>query len=114
MTRTASLAVSALVFLVFVGFTSFSAGEGGDPTLSGGAGDALRQIAFLGTLGTIFFLWRDQRVADVDFPITLAIVLLWCWLSLLWAIEPGIALRRIALGTIIVASVYLAAGLLGR
>lgn len=114
MFRTADLIVSAFIFLVYVGFTSFSAGEGGDPTLSGGAGDIVRQIAFLGTLGALILLWRHHRVAQVKFPITLAVTILWCWLSLSWAIEPGIAFRRIALGTIIIVSAYLTVGLLGR
>ena len=71
------------------------------------SGDTVRQACFIaiflaiGTLGVrangVRFLLRV--------PTPFILLLAWCWLSLLWAIEPSLAIRRLLFTTLIVLSV---------
>src|SRR5205823_4035486 len=46
-------------------------------------------------------------------PLAVALLLIWCLLSSLWAAEPGIALRRAGLEVILVLSVLLSVDTIG-
>lgn len=68
----------------------------------------LRQIGY----GVILVLtliairpWRHpERLLVLPWPILLALV--WCWVTLLWAIDPSVGLRRLALTTLIIWSLF--------
>lgn len=85
----------------------FFLGGGGD-SLSG-QGNAFRQVAylmvFMGALLAAGVLRSPRRVFAI--PPEVVLVLLWCALSLSWAIQPGIAMRRLALTVMVVWSVFL-------
>jgi exopolysaccharide production protein ExoQ len=77
---------------------------------SSGEGDSLRQICFLLVFGTLVgtvYLSRGAR-ALLEVPSIFILLLAWCWLSVTWAIEPTIALRRIAFTTILILSLVYA------
>lgn len=67
-------------------------------------GSSFRQFAYVLLLGAVL-VWaapwrRGYKYIAVPLPIALALV--WCWLSLGWAIEPGIAFRRLLLTTCVI------------
>lgn len=73
-----------------------------------GSGNILRQVGY----GVVFALAiiamrplkHPERFAVVPWPFWLALG--WCWLSLTWALDPGVAVRRLVLTTIIIWSVF--------
>lgn len=80
-----------------------------------GEGSPLRQICYFIILPIAIFtvqpLKRPQRLLAI--PWTLLLALGWCWLSLSWAIEPGIALRRLLLTTIVIWTLFLTVEAIG-
>jgi O-antigen ligase len=101
----ASLAVGLLMLLVFLGPRLALM-----PLQSTGDGNPVRQILYLGGLGLTMWAARvhvePQRLLVV--PISLAVALGWCALSLTWSGEPGTGLRRLILTLTLVLSVFLA------
>ena len=100
---TAKLCFSALIFVTYLGFSPVLTGDyGADGALSGG-GDSLRQVGFT----TLFLLIVAATTSGkgaralLDVPLALVALLLWCWASVTWAIEPGVALRRVLFTTIV-------------
>jgi O-antigen ligase len=84
-------------------------------TASTAEGNSLRQIIFL----LMLFLtvaqakpMQDQRRLLI-LPVSLTVALAWCWLSVTWSDVPDIAIRRIALTTMIIFTEFLAVSLLG-
>jgi O-antigen ligase len=71
------------------------------------AGDTLRQIAFLalfaGAVGIRLFA-RHAR-SRIPLPAIFVPILAWCWASVLWAIDPEIAMRRVAFTTVVIVTV---------
>jgi exopolysaccharide production protein ExoQ len=83
--------------------------------LASGEGDPFRQVIFIVSFIIVVglaFILRGQAILRA-FPIPLVIVLLWCLLSVTWAIAPGIALRRSMLTIILIASVLAGVETLG-
>jgi O-antigen ligase len=108
----------ALFFLVLLAsFLLYS------PVISGGyspagvaeaEGTALRQAGFSALFVMIILTLVATRGASalVEVPVVLVVLLLWCWLSLAWAINPGVAFRRIAFMTVVVLSIVYAVSML--
>lgn len=73
-----------------------------------GGGSLFRQIGyiviFIACAISIRPLHNPERLNSVPWPLLL--VLGWCWLSMIWAIDPGIALRRLILASVIIWSVF--------
>lgn len=89
-----------MVFLVLVVLGPLmTIGMVADPNQLDGEGTQLRQIAYILVAGVMAFSLRP--VADYRrlllIPMPLLIGLAWCILSLSWAIEPGVAFRRLVL-----------------
>ena len=100
---TAKLCFSALIFVTYLGFSPVLTGDyGADGALSGG-GDGLRQVGFTALFLLIVAATASGKGARalLDVPLALVAVLLWCWASVAWAIEPGVALRRVLFTTIV-------------
>ncbi len=100
---TAKLCFSALIFVAYLGFSPVLTGDyGADGALSGG-GDSLRQVSFTALFLLIAAVTASGKGARalLDVPLALVALLLWCWLSVTWAIEPGVALRRVLFTTIV-------------
>jgi O-antigen ligase len=102
--RYAAACLFALLFLVCIGLqplrstTSF---------VASGEGDLLRQAAYsLVFVAAMLASWRTGWIRTV--PFTLLLLMGWCWLSLIWAIEPAIATRRLLLTTFIFAIAFAA------
>ncbi len=71
-----------------------------------GSGDSVRQILNVGIFLIAFVrlgVGRDLR--QMMLPASLGVLLMWCWASALWALDPSIALRRLALLTIILLTI---------
>lgn len=102
---------TALLVLVLAG--PLMSGQGGDAL--NGEGNALRQVSYLlvfaGLLAATLRTGGVDRALATSFPVNF--LLLYCWLSLLWAINPGVGMRRAVLTTIIVYSIFVAVGALG-
>lgn len=73
-----------------------------------GEGSVLRQACYLIVAATLLYALKPlenyRRVLAI--PLFLLIGVLYCWLSVAWAIEPAVALRRIALMTLIIWMVF--------
>src|ERR1700733_908502 len=117
--RLADAGFVAFLLLIFVTLAPFAvrdpnalaAGESG----FGGAGDALRQICYLGVFGLIVAAALRQQGLRVvtSVPLLLAALLLWCALRAAWSPEAGVTLRRAALAAVIVISAMLSVSTVG-
>jgi len=114
----AEAATAAFLLLVFVGLSPF---ETRDPAAlaigvpTSGAGDLARQICYLGVFGVIVAGAFAKRGWDAIrlVPPSMALLLLWCLASALWAGEPGIAFRRAGLEVVVVVSAFLSVDTIG-
>lgn len=101
----AVFSIGAIIVLCALGpFMSFK------PAPFTGEGSPARQVAYIIVLLITMYAaepLRDSRRLLV-LPITLVLVLFWCWLSLGWALETDIAIRRLMLTTIVAFSIFLA------
>ena len=107
------------MLLVFVGIAPFNVrdfqtlaiGESG----FAGEGDSIRQILYLASLGMISLAAFDRRGIRAFFgvPLPLAMLLIWCCASALWAAAPGVTFRRAGLEIVVVASAILSVDTLG-
>jgi O-antigen ligase len=106
----AEAAYVAFLLLIFVSLSPFAvrdpvtlaAGESG----FAGAGDAIRQIVFLGTFALIAIsAFRNLGAAALrSVSPSMILLLAWCILSASWAAEPDVSFRRAVLAAIIVVS----------
>jgi exopolysaccharide production protein ExoQ len=104
-----------LVFLLlaFIGVTPFKTpdplAEQLGSTLQTGAGDTLRQAAWLVIfVATAFAAWRRQSARVFSyFPWLLLGLLAWCAASALWSPEPAVTIRRAGLALVLVLSAVL-------
>lgn len=80
----------------------------GDISASG-EGSTFRQVAYvLILLFSIFAAMRQGPGAKaLIMPWPLLLALGWCWISLSWAINPGVAVRRLVLMTIVVWNTFI-------
>ena len=97
-----------LVALLFLSVPApfFMGSDAGNLT---GQGNAFRQIAYLtvfaGALLSAGVLRSPRRALAI--PPEIIVLLLWCALSTAWAIQPGIAIRRLMLSVMVIWSVFL-------
>ncbi|MGH2549083.1 MAG: O-antigen ligase family protein, partial [Thermomicrobiales bacterium] len=105
--RVAGFALFAILCLSIIGLEPLSGGT--KPIPFTGAGDVFRQLAYFCVFGLAFVGLRVvQNLRQVFvFSISLCILLAWCWLSLAWAIEPSIAIRRLILTTMLMWLIFL-------
>jgi exopolysaccharide production protein ExoQ len=117
-----SFAEGAFVLFLLLAFVSLqpfatraSATLAATETGLGGAGDMMRQLAYLSTLAIIFVaaVQKNGFRGALSMPLSLAILLAWCALSALWAMAPDVVLRRISLEFVIIASVAMGVSLVG-
>ncbi len=112
--RLPGLCFSCLIFVAFIGFTPIITGEYSAEGALNGTGDSVRQAAFVLVfalvVATTLLMKSSQALLDV--PIALAVLLLWCWASVTWAIEPAVSFRRILFTTIVVLSVIYSVNML--
>lgn len=103
---TMMLGLSGLVYLVLIGTKPLSDKVKTVPYT--GDGDVVRQLwygaCFLLVLWALDPIRRPARLQV--FPPLILAFFLWCWLSISWAIEPGIAVRRLGLTTIIAFTIF--------
>ena len=100
------------LFVAWIGFSPvFIFGEGDIQlaSLEAGGGDFAKQCAFASLFA--FVMWWEWREEGIGFlgklPIWLAVVLLWCSASVVWAVDPMIAVRRVMLLVMVTVSVSL-------
>ncbi len=117
--RLAEGAFLVFLLLIFVTLQPFAARDA--LTLSGGesgfvgAGDVLRQVAYLGAFALVLLAavqavgWRAFTCISPVFALLLA----WCTLSALWAAAPDVTFRRAVLEVVIVLSALMGVAMLG-
>ncbi len=79
------------------------------PRMLTGGGDTSRQAAYILVFVMALFSLRvtdDLRYVQ-PFPFFLAALIGWCWLSVAWSIVPDIAVRRLALTTMLAWLIFL-------
>jgi hypothetical protein len=76
---------------------------------STGEGNILRQLVYVGVFVAAIVATRKANLSSRIFPAPLSVTktVAWCWITLLWAHAPDVALRRVSLMTIIVMSVFM-------
>jgi exopolysaccharide production protein ExoQ len=74
-----------------------------------GSGDTLRQIGYLAVFALILFVAARKRgwKSLMAVPLPLLLIMLWCLASAAWAAEPGVAMRRSGLATIVMFCAFL-------
>ncbi|HEX7857263.1 MAG TPA: O-antigen ligase family protein [Sphingobium sp.] len=77
-------------------------------TSTGGEGSTLRQVCYIVVAALLLYALKPtenyRRLLAIPLPLLIGV--LYCWLSVTWAIEPSVALRRIALMTLIIWMVF--------
>lgn len=76
-----------------------------------GQGDLAREIAFVVVLAMALVATQGAQGAQgvrrfFNVPVTLALALGWCWLSMVWAMNPDVTIRRLLLTTMIVVIIF--------
>lgn len=101
--RVAMVAFVGLLALTLLGPAMTMLGDGDT-----GAGNAERQVGYLIVFILAVIAMRPirhpERLLVVPWPLVAALA--WCWLSLSWSIDPGVAVRRLVLTTIIIWSAF--------
>ncbi len=89
-------------------------GPRGANTVGGvsGEGDSMRQIGYILAAATTFYVCRSARWLYL-FPAMAMLALGWCWLSLVWAIDPANGFRRLVLTTMLMAAIFAAVEVAG-
>jgi exopolysaccharide production protein ExoQ len=112
----ARTAFTGFLFLIFVGLEPFAPRDSvAAALLTSGEGDTVRQVTYLISFVVVVgmaFATRGQEIIRA-FPLPLAIVLVWCLISASWAVDPGIAVRRLALTAILATCVVAGVEMLG-
>lgn len=92
------IAIIALIALVMLG-PLMTIVEGG----TAGEGSIDRQIGYLLIFGLTIYAIRPTATPGslVAFTWPILLTFAWCWLSLTWAIDPGVAVRRVFLTTLV-------------
>ncbi|HEY0105183.1 MAG TPA: O-antigen ligase family protein [Rhizomicrobium sp.] len=116
--RATEIGFVLVMLLIFVGLTPFddrTAAAIAARDAASAAGDSLRQVAFLGTFALILYGAVSQRGVQAlrAVPAMVALLLLWCFVTALWSIEPSVVLRRAVLAAIFVLSMLLVVDTLG-
>lgn len=111
-TRIAKINFTLILLLAIVGLQPvFLLGETklAPGTSSEGGGDALRQILYVAFFASVLLnsFARQGAHCMQQVPIGVAIVLVWCAVSIIWAIEPDIALRRVVFTAVVTLSLLL-------
>lgn len=80
-----------------------------------GDGSPVRQAAYIAALGFTIFAVRPLNAPQrlLALPITVVVALAWCALTVTWAIEPSIAVRRLVLTVVIIWTIFLGVRELG-
>jgi O-antigen ligase len=107
---TAERVCTGIIFMTLIFAWLWNAPEIVDGTVYAGgqsgavAGDALKQVAFLSLFAlAVGSRWKSSGPRSLlVIPATMIPLLGWCWLSTLWAIDPSVAMRRIAFTTLVI------------
>jgi O-antigen ligase len=98
--------------VAWIGFSPvfiFGEGDVQFTNLESGGGDFAKQCAFASLFA--FVMWWEWREEGIGFlgkvPVWLAVVLLWCSASVVWAVDPVIAVRRVMLLVMVTVSISL-------
>lgn len=111
--RIAQFLVGFFLFVAIVGFEPLRPDS--TDVLMTTDGNAPRQVAYLSIFAALLYLAFSARsLQSRTLPIALSVALGWCWLSMTWAIEPSIAVRRLVLTTVVISSCLASVYLLGR
>lgn len=80
-----------------------------------GEGSAVRQIAFTAVYIAAIAAARVGANPHrfLALPLSLGVTLIWFWLSMAWAVDPGVAVRRLILTTLIVMTVFTVVDIVG-
>jgi O-antigen ligase len=101
--------VSALVGLLsmsMLGLTLAAIKSGGEA--SQGGGEATRQIFYVAVFFAVMLASKPLIKPGklLALPVSLAVALCWCALSIYWSVVPGIAMRRLILTTMIIIAIF--------
>jgi O-antigen ligase len=115
--RTEAVAGAALFCLLLFATLAplFTAPSGAGSQNSGEAGNALRQAVYLLIFGTSIACARIENFAQrfAAIPLSILLTLAWCVLSMTWALNAGIGVRRLFLTYIVIVSIFLLVGRVG-
>lgn len=106
--RRSWVAVGILSALLIMVFLTKLPSAGTPLTGVEAGGDSTRQLIYVTIFVTMLACsgaFQNLKSAFV-LPASLIFVLAWCWVSLAWALDPGTALRRLALTTMLIWVVF--------
>lgn len=104
------MVATALMFMMVIFGPFVALGLSGGTEAHTGEGSSIRQIGYLFLTGVIFLAlkpWENYRRL-LAIPLPLCIGLVYCWLSIIWAIEPSVAFRRLVLATMVMWTLFAA------
>ncbi|WP_299173225.1 O-antigen ligase [uncultured Brevundimonas sp.] len=99
-------ALAGLLLIVIVGLGPLQAQK---TMLSTGDGNIFRQALYILVFGFVIVSAKALQTPRIFLspPLTLWVLIAWCWISLSWSLEPSIAFRRLLLTTIIIWTVFM-------
>ena len=113
----ARLRLYALTFITFILFSQIGPDPFADQSVSlvRSSGDLIKQAVLILLCALLLFEGWDSQIlrANLALPVSLLILLGYCLLSVAWAIDPAISIRRLGLTALTMWFMYRAVGLLG-
>ena len=106
----------AFLLLVFVGLTPFAVRSGAfGLSATTGSGDLMRQVCYLAVFAMLVAASVQKRglMVFTVVPVSLLLLLIWCFVTAAWAPVPEIVIRRAGLEFVIVCSAMLGVDALG-
>lgn len=99
-------ALAALLLIVIVGLGISLAQKTMNST---GEGNIFRQGLYILVFGFVVIAARGFQTPRIFLspPVTLWLLIAWCWISLSWSLEPSITLRRLFLTTMIIMIIFM-------
>lgn len=101
----ATFGLFALILFAAIGLQPFQVS---DNVAASAGGDSLRQVLFIGFFGTSIFAAIDRARLGIKLflPREWGIILFFCLISSLWALDPSISIRRGILTTFVVMAIF--------
>lgn len=101
--------VTSLVIVAIVLLALFGPVMSVNERQGSGGGNTLRQsLYFFAFFLSVIYARPDRKISNIlVIPLSLTIAIIWCWISIIWSISFEISLRRLALTTMLIFTIFL-------
>lgn len=111
----AKFILAVVVIYSFIGSAPFSTDANSVDYTETGGGSLFRQLFFsICWLVSLFVFTKIGEIFDFKKILGVIIILAWCTISVIWAVEPGVSFRRVLLLTLNVTTIMMLVSILNK